>query len=258
MHHVCSPSGATVSYEQDGQGPPLVLVHGSFTDHRTNWQFVKPMLAKQFTVYSIARRGRGETDATEWHGVMDEAGDVGAVVEVIDEPVSLLGHSYGAHMALAAAMALSSRIAKLVLYEPPRPDLLGAETLRRLEELARAQRWESFVITFFRDTLLVPETELEALQATSLWPPIVADAKASLGDMRALANHRFDLEKAAGLGVPVMLQFGSESPRELFLTDALASVLPNVQVEELAGQAHEGMTTNPEQYVQSVSRFLLS
>ena len=30
-------------------GPPLVLVHGGFSDHETNWEFVKPLFEKQFT-----------------------------------------------------------------------------------------------------------------------------------------------------------------------------------------------------------------
>jgi hypothetical protein len=36
----------------------LVLVHGSFSDHNSNWEFVKPLFEKQFTVYAVARRGR--------------------------------------------------------------------------------------------------------------------------------------------------------------------------------------------------------
>jgi hypothetical protein len=35
-------------------------------------------------------------------------------------------------------------------------------------------------------------------------------------------------------------------------------VLANVRVDELAGQAHEGMTTAPRMYAESVSHFLLS
>ena len=55
------------------------------------------------------------------------------------------------------------------------------------------------------------------------------------------------------LRVPVMLQIGTESPRDLYVTDVLAAVLPDVQ--ELPGQAHEGMTTAPKMYAESVSRF---
>jgi hypothetical protein len=54
----------------------------------------------------------------------------------------------------------------------------------------------------------------------------------------------------------VLLQIGSESPRHLYVTDALASVLPNVQIQELPGQAHEAMTTAPEMYANAVIQFL--
>ncbi len=70
MQHIPSPAGATVSYDTYGSGPPLVLVHGAFSDHETNWAFVKPASEKQITVYVIARRGRGETDATEGHSLI--------------------------------------------------------------------------------------------------------------------------------------------------------------------------------------------
>ena len=75
MQRVKSPSGAAVSYETYGTGPALVLVHGAFSDHRTNWEFVRPLFEKQFTVYAIA--------------------------------VFLLGHSYGAQTALAAMSQLA-------------------------------------------------------------------------------------------------------------------------------------------------------
>jgi hypothetical protein len=42
------------------------------------------------------------------------------------------------------------------------------------------------------------------------------------------------------------------------ITDALAAVLPDVRIEELAAQAHEGMTTAPDMYAEQVARFLLS
>jgi hypothetical protein len=57
--------------------------------------------------------------------------------------------------------------------------------------------------------------------------------------------------------MPVLLQIGSESPRDLYATDALAAVLPNARIEALAGQAHEGMTTAPALYADAITRFLL-
>ena len=257
MQLIASPAGVTVSYDKYGSGPPLVLVHGSFSDHETNWEFVKPLFEQQFTVYAIARRGRGNTDATEGHSLEDESSDVVAVIQSISAPVFLLGHSYGAQTALAAAAQVPERVRKLVLYEPAWPQIIGKEALARFEELAQAGDWEGLAVTFFRDRLSVPVEELDELQATELWPPIIADAKASLSDLRALSRYDFKAERFRELRVPVMLQIGTESPRHLYATDALAAILPDVRIEELPGQAHEGMTTAPKMYAEAVSRFLL-
>ena len=257
MQRITTPDGTIVSYDKYGSGPPLVLVHGGFSDHKTNWEFVKPLFEKQFTAYAVARRGRGETDATEGHSIEDESVDVAALIQSIGEPVFLLGHSYGAQTALAAAARVPDRVRKLVLYEPPWPSALGRELLARLEGLAQAGRWDDFAVTFFRDGLSVPVGELDELRASELWPPILADAQASLGDLRALTRYDFNAERFRELRVPVMLQIGTESPRGLYITDALAAVLPDARIEELHGQAHEGMTTAPEMYAKAVSRFLL-
>jgi pimeloyl-ACP methyl ester carboxylesterase len=181
-----------------------------------------------------------------------------AVIQAIGAPVFLLGHSYGAHTVLAAAATIPDRVRKLVLYEPAWPRVVGPEALARLEALAQAGDWDGLAVTFFRDQLSVPGEELNALRATELWPPIIADAKASLGDLRALSRYDFQAERFRELRVPVLLQIGTDSPRDLYVTDALAAVLPDVRIQELPGQAHEGMTTAPQMYAEAVSRFLLA
>lgn len=257
MRAIQTSAGVTVSYEKYGSGPPLVLVHGAFSDHITNWEFVKPLLEERFTVYAIARRGRGETDATEGHTLEEESLDVATLIEAIHQPVYLLGHSYGAHAALAAAATVPQRVRKLVLYEPARPDLLDRALFARLEAFAAADDWDALAVAFFHDGLAVPMKDLQELRTSELWMPILADAGASLRDLRALRNYDFRAERFRALPIPVLLQIGTESPRDLYVTDALADVLPDCRVEAFPGQAHEAMTTAPEMYAASVSRFLL-
>lgn len=252
-----SRTGVVASYAKRGEGPPLVLVHGSFSDHHTNWELVLPLLEQRFTVYALARRGRGETQDTIGHSLEDEAVDVATLIATIGEPAYVLGHSYGAHAALCAAAKAPERVRKLVLYEAPWPHIVSKEAIAKLESLASMGRWNDFAFTFFHDCLHVPAEELLALRETEFWPPIVEDAPASLGDIRALSRHDFVAARFRSLQRPVLLQRGSQSPRGLYVTDALAQMLPEARIEELAGQAHEGMTTAPALYAEAVTRFLL-
>jgi pimeloyl-ACP methyl ester carboxylesterase len=79
----------------------------------------------------------------------------------------------------------------------------------------------------------------------------------SLNDVRALSRYRFEADRYRSLDRPVQLLIGTESPRDIYVTDALAAVLPDVRIVELDHQAHEGMTTAPQQFVEAISRFLL-
>ena len=256
MRTIIGTTGTRLSYTVRGEGPPLVLVHGAFSDHETNWTFVAPMLERRFSVHAVARRGRGATDATTAHTVFDEAQDIADVMRQIDGPVYLLGHSYGAHCALLAAVQHPERVLRLVLYEPALPHKLTPDAMAALETLAAAGAWDQFAYAFFANTLRVPPEELDPLRASTLWDPILSDAPATLGDLRALSAYRFDARRFAGLEIPVLLQTGSESPRDLYATDELAAVLPDARIDVLAGQAHEAMTTAPELYVEQSTRFL--
>lgn len=251
-----APPGRADRVRNLGEGPPLVLIHGTFSDQRTNWMYVKPLLAPHVTGFAMARRGRGGSDATMGHAVADEIADAVALIRHIGAPVDLLGHSYGAPVALGAAAEAPDLVRKLVVYEPPRPDRFDADAADSLARLAEAGDWQGFAMRFFGDVLLVPQADIAAMQGTEDWDNIIADAPASLGDLRAITRHRFDPDGYRGLAMPVLLQTGTESPPDLFLTDALAMVLPAASIGVLAGQAHEGMTTAPEQYAQAVLDFL--
>jgi pimeloyl-ACP methyl ester carboxylesterase len=232
-----------------------VLVHGMFGDHRLNWDSVKASLAEQYGCRAVARRGRGGTTVSKGHRVGDEGQDVAAVIRSIGEPVFLLGHSYGATVALAAAAIVPDLIRKLILYEAPWPGITSQD-VDRLEGIAQVGDFEKLVVTFYHEYLGVPMEEVTALRETELWPRMVADAEATVQDLRAMSVHEFDPESCRELSFPVLLQVGTESPRSAYVTDALAAVLPDVRIDELAGQGHDAVLLAPHQYMQSVARFL--
>ena len=61
MERIQTTRGITVSYDRYGSGPLLVLVHGSFSNHETNWTFVKPLLQTSFTMCAVARGVAADT-----------------------------------------------------------------------------------------------------------------------------------------------------------------------------------------------------
>jgi pimeloyl-ACP methyl ester carboxylesterase len=255
MSQITAPDGTRISFQQSGYGAALVLVHGSFSDHRTNWEFVEPIFRDRFTVYAVDRRNRGRSSRSEGHSLLDEAHDIVALMRHIGEPVSLVGHSYGAQCVLNAARVAPECVRRLVLYEPPKPTTLAPELLETLENVAAAGDWDQFASRFFRDGLSVPATVLEEMRASDAWRAIVVDAPATLGDLRALSRYAFAPALYSGLFMPIALQIGTESPRDRYVTEALADVLPARTLQLLEGQAHEAMTTAPELYAQAVLQF---
>ncbi len=257
MQSVTSSDGAIITYERSGSGSPLVLVHGSLGNGLVAWFAVKPIFEQSFTVYAIDRRGRRETLDTAGRSVELECEDVAAVIRAIGEPVFLLGHSYGAVCALGAAALVPDSVRKLVLYEPPTRDLPDAE-FRALEEKAAEGDWEGLVYRFLKDTVRIPQQELDMLSNSPFFAPLVEDARASFGDFLALRRYDFQAERYAPLTMPVQLLVGVESPRpEMFLTAALKALLPDATVTELPGQAHGALTFDPAPTTEKITHFLL-
>jgi pimeloyl-ACP methyl ester carboxylesterase len=116
VQHVSSADGTRIGYRRNGEGPPRVLVHGSTGAH-WRFRFLVPTLVDRFTVYAVDRPGRGESGDRAEYAIERAFEDVAAVVDSIDEPASVLAHSYGATVALGAAL-VARNLHRLVLYEP--------------------------------------------------------------------------------------------------------------------------------------------
>jgi pimeloyl-ACP methyl ester carboxylesterase len=115
-------NGATLAYEEIGDGEPVILVHGSASDHRT-WNAQTDALAEQFRVISYSRRYHWPNEPIPAGGryIMDEhVDDLRALIHSLDAaPAHLVGNSYGAFLALLLAIREPSLLRSLVLAEPP-------------------------------------------------------------------------------------------------------------------------------------------
>jgi pimeloyl-ACP methyl ester carboxylesterase len=259
MDVVRSKDGTLIAFQKSGTGAPLVLVHGTSADH-TRWASVLLPLASRFTVYVMDRRGRGGSGDTDPYVIEREFEDVVAVLDSLDEPVNLLGHSYGAICALEAA-ARSKNLRRLILYEPPIPtgvDIYSPAVVNTMRDMLAGGDRDGVVATFMREVPRVPPHELELLRSSPAWQGRVAAAHTIFRELEASNDsYRFDPLKSANVTTPTLLLLGGASPA--FFLAAINKVheaLPNSRIVVMPGQQHTAMNTAPELFVREVLDFL--
>ncbi|MCH7698122.1 MAG: alpha/beta hydrolase [Chloroflexi bacterium] len=255
MQTATSADGTLIAYWRQGDGSPLLLVHGSLSD-RIAWILIQPLLAERFTVYAMNRRGREGSGEPAPHAIEREFEDIVAVVDAIGEPVHLLGHSGGALCALGAVL-LTDRLRSLILYEPPPPGPRVDVELKSLRGMIHESEPEEIVLEFLRTGPRVPEQDIERLKQSPIWPHIVALTPSLAPELDAAAGYEFDASRYSTLDVPLLLLLGSKSPPVLReVSDALADVVPDVRMTELEGQQHAANYDAPELFAAEVVSFL--
>jgi pimeloyl-ACP methyl ester carboxylesterase len=102
-------------------GTPVVMLHGLLIGSAASWYFTAaPALARAHRVRVFDLRGHGKSQlAPSGYDVRTMASDLAGLVG--KEPVDLVGHSWGALVALRFAIDQPARVRRLVLVEAPVP-----------------------------------------------------------------------------------------------------------------------------------------
>ena len=108
QHTVASRDGTEIGYYTTGQGPAVVVLHGSMESARSHTLFAEA-LADEFTVYLPDRRGRGLSGPHRPdHNVRTEIEDLEAVLDAAGAQRAF-GVSAGGAVVLEAARPASVR-----------------------------------------------------------------------------------------------------------------------------------------------------
>ena len=101
-----------------GTGQPLVLLHGLASTHRI-WDLVVPLLAQDFWVIAVDQRGHGESAKPDTgYDFGTVAADLsGLLKELQAESPILVGHSWGANVALEYAATYQAALSGLCLID---------------------------------------------------------------------------------------------------------------------------------------------
>jgi pimeloyl-ACP methyl ester carboxylesterase len=114
-------SGASLYYEVNGSGPPLVLVHGGGCTHR-DWHGLVAALSGDLTVLTLDLRCHGQSSGSLAECTVERwASDVNALIEALNlAPAVLVGHSLASRIVVEAASQKPPNAAGLILLDGSR------------------------------------------------------------------------------------------------------------------------------------------
>jgi pimeloyl-ACP methyl ester carboxylesterase len=254
-----SMDGTSIAFWRSGEGPPLVLVHGTAADHG-RWGPALPAFEERFAVCAVDRRGRGGSGDSEDYTIEREFEDVGAVMDYLGEPAVLLGHSYGALVALEAAL-LTSNVRKLVLYDPgieiEGEEVSPPEVIGRLEALLEAGDRDGVVATTMREIAGLPPETVEYMRSQPAWQARVSAAHTIPRELRAVKEYTLVPERFGDLRVTTLVLSGGESPGALRkAAEAVDERLPDSRIVVMSGHGHAAMDTGTNLFTAEVLRFV--
>jgi pimeloyl-ACP methyl ester carboxylesterase len=245
-----SMAGVDLEVARIGDGPPILFVHGSIAGAELTWRRQRP-LAERWTLVIPNRPGFGASPPLPRNDFEDEAG---LFAELLGDGAHLVGHSYGAVIALFAAARRPQAVLSLTVSEPGALKLAGTpagEELIAQGELLYAARDSippADFLRFFRSgtgsSRATPEELPEELLrgaelAMEERPPWEADVP---------------LDALAAAGFPVLAISGGHSPVFEAVCDNLAERLGGERAR-IEGRGHNIPETGTP-YNERLERFL--
>ncbi len=252
----------TLSYGQQGAGPPLVILHGLFGSGR-NWKAIAARLAATHHVYTPDLRNHGRSPWTESMSYRELAGDVASFIERHDlGKTVVLGHSMGGKAAMVLALEQPGRLDALIVldiaplryehslssYVEAMQDVnLGGMTRRdEADRLLRTRIPDSGVRAFLLQNLVFRDRRFD-------WRinlPVLAAHMGELADFPAIAP-------ACSYDGQALFLYGERSPyRQAAHDQEVYRLFPNAEIVVIPGAGHWLHVDQPERLTADIRRFL--
>ncbi len=253
---VARVNGAELYYKEAGKGASILLIAGG-TGDADSWLASFDRLALRCRVIAYDRRGHSRSSGPPSSDLHLHAEDAAALLAQVDaSPATVVGWSGGGLIALDLAIEHPEMVRSLVLVEPPlhaKKDFdLGflltfarVLLLRRIRgDRAAARAFKRFVDGDSWDRL--PADAREAM---------LGNASALMADLDAGTGEHLTVEKIKGLTCPVVLLYGTQSPKILHRPiQRLAAWLPQAEVEVVAGAGHLMHFDRPAEFEAAILR----
>ncbi|QKG19882.1 alpha/beta fold hydrolase [Actinomadura verrucosospora] len=248
-------------WRRPGDGPALVVLHGSWESWRTFAPFAASAAADR-TVYCLDLRGHGRSDRpAAGYRFADYAADVLALLDHLAErhgAIDVLGHSLGANVALYTAAAGHPALGRVVAVDPP--VLLPADWPAVRRAMARGRRLARRPVAEIERTMAARSVRDPG------WLRMMAGALAATADgvFAAIADgEQGEVDWArtlAPIGVPVLALAPDPAVPGGQLTGARLAAfrraLPHAEIVAVPGAGHHIEADRPAEFERAVTAFL--
>lgn len=264
-------NGYDMAYLDIGQGQPLLCVHGSLNDFRAWMPVLGPLSSHHRLIVPSLRHYFPE----QWDGqggkfkMARHIDDVIAFVEGLGlDPVDLLGHSRGGHVAFRVALKRPDLIRKLVLAEPGgtledalMPDNAddGAPAAGSRAHLAEVT--EKIAAGDLEGGL---RTFIDGINGPGAWDILPAadrqiredNAYTLLGQINE-GRQAYTRAEAKAVSLPTLFVGGADTPGILpIILRALATHVPGAKTVIISAAGHSMFRQQPKAFCDAVLQFL--
>lgn len=239
---------------------------------------VADMLGGHARIVRWDQRGCGRSERRGPYSVARSIADLDTVRDQLAGPrTALLGHSWGAHLALRYAIEHPDRVSALIYVsgtgiDPDRGWHPRYKENRRLRLGDHLDRWQALdtrartpteerewaVLQWSADFADHDSALRHAERMATPWLGINYDCNAAINAevKQELSNH--DLAtRCRALKLPVLIVDGTEDIRPRRAVDSLHEALPNARRVSLEGAGHLPWTEDPDGFRQAVASFLI-
>jgi len=241
-----------------GDGEPLVLVHGGWTDH-TTWNAVVAPLARSFQVIRYDRRGHSRSPYGPGPSPRRrDEDDLAELLQALDlGPAHVVGTSYGGTIALALALRRPDLVRTVIAHEPPLlglvPDRDVEAQLADIQNQITAGEIAGGTRRFFEDVVLGPgswQTIPEPLRRAA-----IANAQTFV-DLRQDPDWAtLEIAELARRARPILITAGDTSPAWLRNTPFIVADQAGIPTRRLNGAGHSPHLTHPDALVRAIIEF---
>ena len=255
-------------FREAGTGPGVVCTHANASTSG-QWRGLMDLLAPKFRVLAPDLYGSGKSP--EWPSdrvitLRDEVALIGPVLARGGSPLTLVGHSYGAAVALMAALENPARVRAMALYEPTLFALLDAEAPQPNEaDGIRNAVVDASIALAAGNQDAAAERFIDYWMGKGSWKrtpderkaPIAAAVKNVRRWAYALFTEPTPLAAFRSLDIPALYMVGKRSTTSAHgVARLLTNALPQVDVVQFEELGHMGPVTHPDRVNDTIARFL--